>query len=519
MQLSRITSFHASARPRDVAIVDVGEGRNFTWSELDSRVAHWASAISQLGLGLGDRMGVLSRNTHRMLECYLAAARLGVIMVPLNTRLVPAELQFLIEDSQMKMLVVDAPFVSKVRDSGAEGEVQVLVGMGGDHGLSLDYERLISSAPGPHRGNDFDGSHPLTLGYTSGTTGLPKGALISHRGHTLAALLSSAAWGNSPHHRNMVCLPLFLAGGWNGVACYSLLLGATSYVMDFDPAKVLEVVSSQRLHHLPLVPTMVNMVLQVPGIDDLDFSDIKTVLYAGSSMPPEILPRAIEVFGERFVSPYGMTESCCIGTVLSPRDIILDSQGRPGPHASSVGRAMPMTSIRVVNDDDVDVDADGATPGEILIKGETLLSEYWNRPDATQDAFIDGWFRTGDVGVVDGDGYVTIVDRKKDLIISGGSNVASVEVENVLYRDPNVQLAAVVGAPDERWGEAVTAYVVPKAGTRVSEQDLRALSAQFLSDYKRPKRYIVVDSLPMTALGKISKKDLRSQLKAETESF
>ncbi len=509
MDLSQVTTVHARSRPGDQAIVDVGEGRTFTWAELDERVRKLACALLDSGMAPGDRLGVLSRNTHRILELYLAAAKAGLVLVPLNTRLVPRELAFQISDSAMSAMVVDAPFEESAREAGADEAVKLVLGMGEGHGASFDYETFLSAGRSVADPVKVDGSLPFTLGYTSGTTGTPKGALITQHSHALASLLAGSAWGNSPRHRNMVCLPLFLAGGWNGAAAYGLTLGATSYVMDFDPAKVIEVTAREGINHLPLVPTMVGLILGVPGVEDLDLSALRTVLYAGSPMPAKLLPRAIEVFGERFVSPYGMTESGCIGTVLLPSDIHLGADGQAAPRASSAGRSMPMMEVRIV-DDGEEVPADGVTPGEIQLRGETLLREYWGRPEATAEAFVDGWFRTGDVGVRDEDGYIWIVDRTKDMIISGGSNVASVEVESALYGHPGIQLVAVVGVPDERWGEAVTAFVQPKPGVEIAESELRELAKQSLADYKRPKSYRFVDSMPMTALGKISKKDLRA---------
>lgn len=508
MDVSQVTSGHAAGRPRDIAVVDVGEGRSFTWAEVDDRVSRLATSMLASGLAAGDRVGVLSRNTHRILELYLAMAKAGLVVVPLNTRLVEVELEFLVEDSGMRAAFVDAPFSSLGGKAGLSS-LDLVVGMGDGHDAPSDYERFVASGERVARPVHVDGSAHFTLGYTSGTTGLPKGAVISQHSHALASLAAASAWRVTPQHRNMLCLPLFLAGGWNGTAVYSLVLGATSYVMDFGP-NVLEVVERERIQHLPLVPTMVGILMRQPGVEDLDLSSLRTVLYAGSPMPPELLPRALEVFGEKLISPYGMTESCCIGTVLAPEDIRLDGTTGTARRASSAGRPMPLMQVRLVDDDDNDVPADDATPGEILLKGETLLREYWNRPDATADAFLDGWFRTGDVGVVDPDGYVTIVDRKKDMIITGGANVASVEVESALYAHPGVQLAAVIGVPDERWGEAVTAFIVRAEGEAVDEEELRRIAAGNLADYKRPKHYQFVDALPMTALGKISKKELRA---------
>lgn len=509
MNLGSITTGHARGRPTATAIVDVGEDRILTWAELDERVCRLATALLGLGLQQGDRVGVLSRNTHRLLELYLAIAKAGLVITPLNVRLVPSEIALLATDSEMRALVVDAAFWDNAVGAGLDG-LDVVIGMGEGHGAPRDYERVVASGAHEAHPVPITGDLHFTLGYTSGTTGLPKGAVITQHSHVLASLSAASSWRVSPEHRNMLCLPLYLAGGWNGSAAYSLVLGATSYVMDFGP-NVLEVVERERIQHLPLVPTMVGMLLNEPNVKDLDLSSLKTVLYAGSPMPSELLPRAIDVFGERFVSPYGMTESCCTGTVLSPEDIRLDASGRPDRRARSAGRPMPLIDVRLLDEEDQDVPRDGETPGEIMLRGDTLLREYWRRPEATEEAFFDGWFRTGDVGVIDADGYVTIVDRKKDMIISGGANVASVEVESALYGHPGVQLAAAIGVPDERWIEAVAAYVVPAPGQTVTEEELRRVAAASLADYKRPKHYHIVDALPMTALGKIAKRELRAQ--------
>jgi acyl-CoA synthetase (AMP-forming)/AMP-acid ligase II len=347
--------------------------------------------------------------------------------------------------------------------------------------------------------------------YTSGTTGRPKGALISHaylfENFRLMPAIRSQYWKWEPTDSAIVTAPLFHIGGINW-AFIGAVQGCSLIVMrDFDPKLMMDLTNAYSVPALPLVTPMLQIFLNTPGVEEVDFSNVKHVVYGSSPIPPTLLQRAIDVMGCGFVQVYGATESTIV-TVLEADDHRLP----PLPQMLSVGKPLAEVELAVVDSNDVPVPT--GEIGEIVIKSPVLFSGYWHLPDATAEAFRGGWFHTGDAGYLDEAGYVYLKDRVKDTIISGGENVYPAEVENALYEHPDVKEVAVVGVPDDRWGEVPKAFVVLAQGASFQPDDLRAFAAEKLAKFKVPRHFAAVQALPRNAAGKVLRRELREPAKA-----
>jgi long-chain acyl-CoA synthetase len=499
--------------PGKTAVVCGAE--RWTYRESGTRIRKLAGVLSALGITRGDRVAVLMLNCHRYLELYAACFELGAIIVPLNIRLAPPEVIYTVNDAEAALLFVDEtflPLVEGIRDELRSVREYIYAGQSqegtrvlpaGMHG----YELLLDEAdelrqPPVVREEDVAG-----LFYTSGTTGYPKGVMLTNRNLCANALQGFALRMPPPETVFLHSTPMFhLAGG--PTAWIYFWIGATHVVQPrFEPKSTFELIERERISRVTWVPTMITMLLAHPDVVKVDFSSLRMILYGASPIAPDRLKEALRVFGCELMQVYGMTEVAPILTALPPEDHQPEGDERKARRLLSCGREVPGVTVRVVNARGEDV-APGEV-GEIIARGANIMLGYWRKPEETTAVLRDGWYYSGDMGAVDEDGYIYMVDRKKDMIISGGENIYSVEVENALSNHPAVLECAAIGVPDERWGEVVKALVVFRPGMHATEDDLIVHCKTQIAGYKCPQSVDVLDVLPKSASGKVLKRELR----------
>jgi acyl-CoA synthetase (AMP-forming)/AMP-acid ligase II len=479
--------------------------RSWTWTQLDARVRRAAGALRAAGIGPGDRFAVLDKNHPACLELTLAASLLGAANVVVNFRLAAEELAHVLTDSMARLVVVGAEFATATRAVTSQvPTVRRTIVLGGD---GDEYENWLATADrltAPHPSAPDDCFLQL---YTSGTTGWPKGAMLTQRSMTAHTVAVAPAYDMDESSVNVVAMPLFHVGGTSW-ALGSMSVGATTIVVrDVAPAPLLDLIETQRATHVFLVPAVIQLLLTDPARARSALATLRDLAYGGSPMPPALMERVLNVLPNPLYSVYGMTEMSGVFCVLRPDE---HRDGRRTHLRASAGRPLPGTQVRVVHPT-TKVDVAPGEVGEFWVRSAQMMAGYWNLPDATRETITpDGWLRTGDAGRVDDEGYLYIEDRVKDMIISGGENIYPAEVERVVLEYPGVAEAAVIGVPDEKWGEAVRAVVVPTDGGSVDERALIAFTRDRLAHYKCPTSVSTVASLPRNATGKVLKRDLRS---------
>jgi fatty-acyl-CoA synthase len=491
-------SRRAQLSPDNTALIFREE--RWTYAELNQLTNKVAHGLHALGVNPGDRVGFLGLNHPRFFFTLFAAAKLDAIFVPLNFRLTGPELSFIVRDAGLHTLVYEEAFASIIDSIRGDLNVREYVCAVEQSG-ARGFDSLL------HDQRDSDLDYPVAMSdvalimYTSGTTGRPKGAMLTHGNIIWNNINTTLADDGTSQDITLVVAPLFHIGGLNVTPLISFIKGAT-VVMEqmFEPGMVLENIEKYRVTSMFGVPAMYLFMAQHPDFATRDLSSIR-VLSCGGAPVPEAL---IKVYGARglpFNQGYGLTETSPFASFL-PSSMATKKLG-------SAGIAPFFTDVKIVDDDGRDV-PDGER-GEIVVRGPNVMKGYWNRPDATAEVLIDGWFHTGDVGIRDADGYFFIVDRKKDMIISGGENVYPAEVEDALYQHPGIKEVAVIGVHDPRWGETVRAIVVRKDGVSLSEQDVIDFTQDKLARYKQPKSVVFIDLLPRNPAGKVLKFDLREQ--------
>jgi acyl-CoA synthetase (AMP-forming)/AMP-acid ligase II len=480
MNLGEILDRAARRFPERTAVACGDE--SFTYAELAARAFGLARGLRAAGLEPGDRVAIRSANCHRFLEAYFAAAAAGLVLVPVNIRLAPREVEEILADATPRLVLEDA----------------------------AEHERLVRTAPDGPLSRPPGGEAPAQLYYTSGTTGTPKGVVLTHANvytHALGAVAELAldetdVWAH--------VAPMYhLADAW---ATFAVTLVGGRHVMfpSFDPEAVLRGFRTHGVTLTNLVPTMLNAMVRMPGAGADPYPDLRLLLSGGAPIAPALVREIMATFRCEYVQTYGMTETSPYLTVSILREHLKalpeEEQFR---YRASTGRPFLTATLRVVREDGSEIEPDGVEVGEILARGPSVTPGYWNNPEATARAFTDGWLHTGDLATIDGEGYLNIVDRKKDLIITGGENVYSTEVEHVLYEHPAVHEVAVIGVPDETWGEAVRAVVVRRDGAAVTAEELIEFVGERLADFKTPKSVVFVAELEKTGTGKIAKRAIR----------
>jgi len=502
----------ASVFGGDTAIVD--RDRSFTYFELATRAGSLAAAFARRGLGRGDRIAVLAQNSHEFVEAYFAAAAAAAILVPVNSRLSAREVRQILKDSGARALIVSPEYDELAEEAIlAQGDLEAVLRIGDD------YEAALTSAPGPYAPIPVDDDAVAHLYYTSGTTGEPKGVMLTHRNVCVHAAWAIDELGLSARDVWGHFAPMFhLADAW---ATFAITEVGGRHVMcgRFDAGEALGLVERHGITTSNLIPTMLAMMVAHDDVGRRDLRSLRVILSGGAPIAPELVRRIVERLGCDYVQTYGMTETSPYLTVslLAPHFEALPFEERLRIK-SRTGRPFGGVELKVVDDAGSPVPPDDRTVGEILVRGPTVTPGYWNRPDATAAAFSDGWLKTGDLATIDAEGYVNIVDRKKDMIITGGENVYSIEVENALYGHPAVLEAAAFGLPDATWGEIVAAAIVLAPGQSADADELVDHCKARLAGFKIPRRVFFLDALPKTGSGKISKKELRVRFTEPLES-
>lgn len=485
----------------------------YTWDEFDRRTDALARGLASLGVQRGQRVAVMMLNCHRYLELYYACARMGAVIVPLNIRLARPEVVFILNDSETKVLVVDKTFASYVtgRDTFPTVEKVLYNGDEKPEGM-VHFEDLLNrgaqipqSADQEMEDNDLSG-----LYYTGGTTGRAKGVMLSHKNVVSNAFHMVMASSYTRQDSYLHTGPMFHLADIASTFAVTLVGGCHVFIPMFSPIAMLEAVQREKVTATLLVPTMVNALLNHPDVDNYDISSMRRILYGGSPMPLELLKKGLQKWGPLFVQAYGMTEAAPLLTMLDPKDCSIDGNPEQVRRLASCGKESLGVEVRVVNTDGRDVQP--GEIGEIIARGPNIMLGYWRMPEATAAAIVNGWYHTGDLATIDEENFIYIVDRAKDMIISGGENIYCVEVENALYTHPAVLETAVVGIPHESWGESVHAVVVCKPGTNVSSAELIAHVRTQIASYKIPRSIeFHTEALPKSGAGKILKRDLREK--------
>jgi acyl-CoA synthetase (AMP-forming)/AMP-acid ligase II len=485
------------------------EEHSFTFDELLARTFRLVHALENLGLEKGDRVAILSQNCHQYRELFWAVALGGFMIVPVNYRLTGGEIAYILNDSGAKVLLLSDEYTLLTDSIRVElKSVEHYVGIQTRADWLVDYEEMLARSTAEPPAELPLAEDLLWLLYTSGTTGRPKGAMHTHR--SVTALVDAAVknFEIGEDTRSLVITPFYAlsGGGWDSIC--SCMGSMTVIHRNFNPMDFLETVQNDRITDVHLVPVMINFIVNAPDIGKYDLSSLKRITYGASPMPPELLKKAIEKIGPIFTQDYGCAEGGLL-TMLPESEHVLDGPEEKTRRLASCGKGLPEFDVRVLDESGNEVKP--GEIGEMTVAGDCVMKGYWNMPEMTAETLRDGRLYTGDLATIDEGGFIYIVDRKKDMIISGAMNIYPREIEDVLFGHPAVLEAAVIGVPDDEWGESVKALVVLKQGMECTEDELIEFCKTRLAGYKKPRSVEFTDTLPRNPSGKVLKRELRKK--------
>ena len=499
-----------------VALVD-GEKR-FTYAQFGERVNRLANVLINIGIKKGDRVAVLDTNTHRLMELYYAVPQVGAILLPLNIRLTSQDICYILKDAECRIIFVNSEMKDLLSPEAKENIKEFIImrerqeKKRNEDIPGADYEELIAtSSPAYYEKIKLEENDPIEMFYTSGTTGKPKGMMLTHRMCWMAAVKDLFIGGIDDKTIYLHAVPLFHANGWRKPHTITGVCGRHVMLRRFRPEEVCYLIQREKVNYTEMVPTMLDALIQFPELEKYDLRTLKRIVIGGAALS-KVTHEAVcnKLPHCEIYCGYGLSETASCGTTAFIKDHLrhlpLDEKMRL---MRKTGFEDAVSQVRVVNEKGMDVKADGQEIGEIIIKGHAVIEKYWNLPDESKSAIIDGWLYTGDMATIDENGYIEIVDRKKDIIISGGENIGSIEIEDVIREHPDVLEVAVVAAPHEKWGETPAAIIVLKEGSKTTAEEITAFCRKKLAGFKIPRIIEFWDSLPKGGTGKI----LKSQLK------
>ncbi len=492
--------------------ISYGESHE-TYSDLNQRVNSLANALLDLGIKKGDRVAIVQHNCHQLIESLFASFKVGCVSVPINAKLHSNELQYVLQNSESSAVIFGQEFVETIVTISREiPSIKTLVSLSNPAKKVLDYEKLIAQYSSGEPRAEASLSDVAWLFYTSGTTGKPKGAMLTQRN----LMVMTMNFFGDVYPASSEDIALHIAPLTHGSGLYfipMLAKGAANIILKakrFDPRLLCGTVMRRKVTILPfLTPTMIKLLLLSPEPDAYNLTSLRCIVYGGSPMYVEDMKAATKRFGKILIQIYGQGEAPMTISYLKKEQHLPDGNGEQRRRMLSAGIARTDVEVKIFDDEDHELPP--SRMGEIVVKGDIVMKGYWKDDAATAETLRNGWLHSGDVGYLDEDGYLYIMDRKKDLIISGGSNIYPREVEEIVLKHPAVQECVVIGVPDDVWGEAVKAIIVLKPGTSSSEQQIIDYSRQHMASYKKPKSVEFVDSIPKNAYGKVSKRELRNK--------
>ncbi|PEJ60849.1 long-chain fatty acid--CoA ligase [Bacillus sp. AFS002410] len=511
MNIVNVLEVNSRRHPEKEAIIY--QNRKYTYDEFNKKINQLAHGLKDRGVSKGDKVALMMKNSDYFALAYYACAKIGAVLVPINFRLRSKELNYIITNSDTKHIIADTDFEEVILQAvGNQVQLQNLFSV--PHAGNEAFQSVATIFSPNHENPEIEilGTDDLHIMYTSGTTGFPKGALFDHNRVKDVAIILNSSLGYHYQERLMNFLPLFHGAALLISMISGFYIGGTLVIYrDFNPKEILTDIGKYKITSFIAVPTMYDAFLQIPKQDDFDLSTMEKYLYGAAPMSEDLVRKCLDYFGSnQFYSLCGQTETGPTGIMLYPKD--------HEKYAGMTGKeALAYTSVDIVNEQ-----GHSTKPGEIgelIIKAPTVMKEYYKNPIATAETIRDGWLYSGDLAVRDEGNYIKLVDRKKDLIISGGENVYSIEVENVLAMHPSIVDVAVIGTPDQKWGELVTAVVVLKAGEQISEKEIVEFTREHLAGYKVPKKVIFTESLPRNASGKLTKYQLREMISGVSTAF
>lgn len=500
MNIGTSLTLNSNRHPEKQAVIC--EGRTYNYRQLNEEVNRLANGLIARGYQKGEKASIFMKNSDHFVIAFYALVKAGLAVVPVNFRLTARETSYILAQSDSVIVFCDAEYESLICEatSNVPDVREIIVHESAREDSNTSWQEVLSDSVKEPK-VEVIATDDAEILFTSGTTGQPKGALFDHQ--RILNVNTALIMGSEMNQRDRIIhlAPLFHSAQLNLFLLTGIMLGTTNIIhRDFNPVEVLKAIETYKITYFFGVPAMYNALLQVQNYENYDLSSVGKCFYGAAPMAPGLIQSAIKLFGtDQFYNLCGLTEAGPGGIILYPKE-----------HKTKLGaggKAMFLTNVRVVNEQMEDVQS-GET-GEFIIKGETVMKEYYKKPEETSQTFKGDWLLTGDLAMIDEEGYITIVDRKKDMILSGGENIYSVEVEQVLNSHPQILEAATIGFPDEKWGEVVGAVLVVKKGETIDEQELETFCRERLAGYKLPRKYVYSDELPRNASGKILKYQLR----------